>query len=149
MHKGDIRKQRLHCQSLPLCKRAFTPLKGGGHLCKTPTPEKRDLALEIRQNYFIFYLAASVLFTPQVHCTFHFSNTTLTASHATNYHHETSIIFIILQMVKMRDSLASGHNESVVEAGSHLSFLSSFLQTAKLYYSHCLKNWYLDLLKCI
>lgn len=63
----------------------------------------------------------------------HFSNITLTVSHATNYHHETSIIFIILQMVKMRDSLASGHSESVVEAGYHLSFLSSFLQTAKFY----------------
>lgn len=62
-----------------------------------------------------------------------FTNTTITVSHACNYHHETSIIFIILQMVKMRDSLALGHNESAVEVGSHLSFLNSFFQTVKFY----------------
>lgn len=78
-----------------------------------------------------------------------FTNTTITVSHACNYHHETSIIFIILQMVKMRDSLALGHNESAVEVGSHLSFLNSFFQTVKFYYSHYLKNRYLDLLNWI
>lgn len=57
-----------------------------------------------------------------------FTNTTVNVSHACNYHHETSIIFIILQMVKMRDSLALGHNESAAEVGSHLSFLNSFLR---------------------
>lgn len=56
-----------------------------------------------------------------------FTNTTITVSHACNYHHETSIL-TILQMVKTRDSLALGHNESAVEVGSHLSFLNSFLR---------------------